>query len=397
MLKRRRQLLILTGLVVVLLFTLAAWRSLKGGDRDTFPSAGPAAVTKALTADPVPLVKAYVIAVNGTDVVGLADRATAAGVVSDLKESYARTLSQDAVLEEVQISERIDIVERMIPVEKLRNADEAKRILLRGTDKLVYYTVQRGDTLWTIAQSRNMQVEDLQKANPEAVPEALQPGEQLNLVVADPYVNLQSKQKVTYIENIPYPVDEVADSSLYPWESFDEKNGIYGKKEVVIEIVRQNQQIVGRHLLSQRVLSEPVTAVYRRGTKLAPELGTGRLQLPLAGLLTSGYGWRGGEFHTGLDLAAPWGSPVQAADSGTVVVAGWEGDYGNRIIIDHGGGKLQTLYGHLSSFAVRVGDRVGKGQVIGRVGSTGRSTGPHVHFEVRVEGRHVNPMNYFPK
>ena len=97
--------------------------------------------------------------------------------------------------------------------------------------------------------------------------------------------------------------------------------------------------------------------------------------------------------HTGIDIGAGYGSPVRAAASGTVVVAGYVSGYGTAIVVDHGGG-LATLYGHLSRLGVHVGSRVGAGQQIGNVGNTGNSTGPHLHFEVRVNGTPVNPMKY---
>jgi murein DD-endopeptidase MepM/ murein hydrolase activator NlpD len=114
---------------------------------------------------------------------------------------------------------------------------------------------------------------------------------------------------------------------------------------------------------------------------------------PASGSLTSGFGPRWGRMHEGIDIAAPTGTPIIAAQAGTVIIAGWQGGYGNLTVIDHGGG-VSTAYGHQSSIGVSVGQSVGQGQVIGAMGSTGNSTGPHLHFEVRINGGAVNPLGY---
>jgi murein DD-endopeptidase MepM/ murein hydrolase activator NlpD len=113
---------------------------------------------------------------------------------------------------------------------------------------------------------------------------------------------------------------------------------------------------------------------------------------PVNGPVVSPFGWRWGRMHEGIDIGAGYGTPIVAAASGTVIYAGWMGGYGNLIIIDHGGG-LATAYGHQSSFAVG-GGPVSQGQVIGYVGCTGHCFGPHVHFEVRVNGSPVDPLGY---
>lgn len=124
--------------------------------------------------------------------------------------------------------------------------------------------------------------------------------------------------------------------------------------------------------------------------------GTGQLGWPVRGSISSTYGYRPifGDFHTGIDIPVPTGTPVHAADSGTVLLTGWmPRGYGNYLTIYHGNG-ISTLYAHNSSLAVSQGQSVSKGQVVAYSGSTGWSTGPHCHFEVRVNGRHVNPMGY---
>jgi murein DD-endopeptidase MepM/ murein hydrolase activator NlpD len=124
-----------------------------------------------------------------------------------------------------------------------------------------------------------------------------------------------------------------------------------------------------------------------------PASGTGQLSWPVSGPVTSGFGMRWGRMHEGIDIAVGQGTPVHAAGAGTVIYAGWMDGYGNLVVIDHGNG-LSTAYGHNSSLACAVGQTVSAGQVISYSGSTGHSTGPHVHFEVRVNGTAVDPLGY---
>ena len=121
--------------------------------------------------------------------------------------------------------------------------------------------------------------------------------------------------------------------------------------------------------------------------------GSGQLSWPVSGPVTSSFGVRWGRMHEGIDIAVGQGTPVRAAAAGTVIYAGWMEGYGNLVAIDHGNG-LSTAYGHNSSLASSVGQSVSAGQVIAYSGSTGHSTGPHVHFEVRVNGAPVDPLGY---
>lgn len=126
--------------------------------------------------------------------------------------------------------------------------------------------------------------------------------------------------------------------------------------------------------------------------------GAGGFVAPVQGRVSSSFGWRnvsvnGNRYHGGLDIAAAMGTPVGAARSGVVTRAGWWGTYGNVVVLDHGDGT-ETRYAHLSAITVRVGQGLRQGDVLGRVGSTGASTGPHLHFEVRFDGRAVDPLPY---
>jgi murein DD-endopeptidase MepM/ murein hydrolase activator NlpD len=116
---------------------------------------------------------------------------------------------------------------------------------------------------------------------------------------------------------------------------------------------------------------------------------------PANGSLTSGFGYRWGSLHAGIDIANGVGTPIRAAKAGTVILAGWNGGYGNCIVIDHGGG-FSTLYGHMTRLRAGEGQRVGQGEVIGDMGSTGNSTGSHLHFETRVNGSPQDPQRYLP-
>lgn len=139
-----------------------------------------------------------------------------------------------------------------------------------------------------------------------------------------------------------------------------------------------------------------ISASVSRGN---PTPGNHRFSWPVNGPITSPFGYRndpvlgGNRLHAGVDIGASSGTPIKAAGDGVVVMAGWNGGYGNFTLIDHGGG-LATGYGHQSSIGVRVGQHVSTGEVIGNVGSTGASTGPHLHWEVRVNGTPVDPMGW---
>jgi murein DD-endopeptidase MepM/ murein hydrolase activator NlpD len=172
-------------------------------------------------------------------------------------------------------------------------------------------------------------------------------------------------------------------------------------EQALLESLRGTRAAYERRIREQQEESDEIAELLRRrGGSGARISGRGSLSSPLADpMVTSSYGYRthpifgDRRLHTGLDFRAGSGTPLSAAAPGEVVFAGWKGGYGNCTIVDHGGGTA-TLYAHQSAIRVDVGDVVTRGQVIGAAGSTGYATGPHLHFEVRVNGAPVDPMPY---
>jgi murein DD-endopeptidase MepM/ murein hydrolase activator NlpD len=154
---------------------------------------------------------------------------------------------------------------------------------------------------------------------------------------------------------------------------------------------RADAQEVDALQAASAALTERIRAAQGQSSSTTPS--SAGLIWPVSGPVTSPFGWRWGRLHEGIDIGVSYGTPIHAAASGTVIYCGWESGYGNLTVLDHGG-NLATAYGHQSSIAVGCGQHVAQGDVIGYVGSTGHSTGPHLHFEVRVNGSPVDPMGY---
>ncbi|MEB3284499.1 MAG: peptidoglycan DD-metalloendopeptidase family protein [Candidatus Sericytochromatia bacterium] len=178
------------------------------------------------------------------------------------------------------------------------------------------------------------------------------------------------------------------------------KNERQAAEQVVAQLEADNASIASmiQRIMAQRRAQE--LAARRKNPRwVRPFMGTGRFMWPVAGVITSGFGSRMhpilGRYtnHHGIDFGAPMGAPIYAPDNGEVIYAGWYGGYGKVVIIDHGG-DITTLFGHASRYVVASGSRVKKGQIIAYVGSTGMSTGPHLHFEVRRNGAAINPMAF---
>ncbi|MGI6547438.1 MAG: peptidoglycan DD-metalloendopeptidase family protein [Bacillota bacterium] len=341
---------------------------------------------------------AVAIIVDGVTAVGVPDEKTAANVIAEIQNDYKEELqSQGRVqVQDLTIAEQIDFQPMTLTADLIKNEEEAKQVLLRGTDRVIVHKVERGESLWSIASKNEMSVSDLRRANPELKGDMIKVGQSLNMIVPDPYINLLSEEERVVTQAIPFRTQVIEDSSLWPWQRVVKQPGSHGKEEITLLITRCNGEETARRVLHRTTITEPVTQVVLQGRKQIPDRGTGQLIWPMQGQLTCGFGWSRYRYHHGIDIAAPIGTPIKAADSGTVVFAGWAGALGNTVRIDHGGGKMETVYSHCNAFRVKVGDVVEKGQVIATCGNNGNSTGPHLHFEVRVNGTAVNPIQYYP-
>ncbi|MEW6308010.1 MAG: M23 family metallopeptidase [Bacillota bacterium] len=339
------------------------------------------------------------ISIGGERVVVLKDEETARAAIASVERAYVASVEQDrrSIVHSLSFREDITFGPVHAVLEDIRSLETARLILERGTDQVNTYTVKSGDSLWSIATANQLTIADLRAANPDLTSDFIRTGQQLSMVVPKPYLTISSTERRVVIESIPFAETVSTDDTRWPWDGYVLTRGVAGAREVTYEIVRENMKEVSRTLQSSTLIREPVTQHRVAGTKLVPAMGTGRFVWPLMGQLTSPFGPRVGGFHSGIDIAAPLGTEIMAADAGIVVFSGIRGLYGNLVIVDHGGGSLVTYYAHNSKNLVRVGDTVVQGQVIALVGRTGRSTGPHLHFEVRVDGRFVNPLTFYPR
>jgi murein DD-endopeptidase MepM/ murein hydrolase activator NlpD len=239
-----------------------------------------------------------------------------------------------------------------------------------GREEIITYTVQSGDALWNIAAQFGLDLDTLRWSNPdlERNPDLLSVGTELVILpVPGVYHTVETGETVSGIAE-RYGVAP-ADILNYPLNDLTTPQSLRGGQQVIVPH--------GRKELARPTPQPSLDAPFA---------------WPLVGPITQGFS----NAHRAIDIGAPYGSPVYAGRAGTVVRSGWaRTGYGYTVIIDHGQG-LVSLYSHMKGEWVRVGDWVERGQLIGEVGSTGNSSGPHVQFEARVDGERVNPMGYLP-
>ncbi|AQS57730.1 M23 family metallopeptidase [Desulforamulus ferrireducens] len=325
------------------------------------------------------------IKVRGGLKVAVKDKATAEQLLEKLKQSYS--LGPEY---KVSFQEDVEVVEVKVASDRILSEETALKRLKGESDVPRYYTVKEGDTLWDIATQFKVSPDELQDANPGFTPESMQIGQKIKMVGAlEPIINVVATTEKTVQEETVLPQQVKKNPNLPFGQTKVIQVGEKGLKEVTYQIVAVNGMETERKVLNSKVLKEAKPQIVERS---AQTMVASRGARP-GGAVLSPFGMRNGRMHTGVDLARSYGSVVGAYNSGKVIRAGWYGAYGKCVDIDHGSGVV-TRYAHLSVISVSVGQTVEKGQAIGKVGSTGRSSGPHLHFEVIVKGTPRNPLNY---
>lgn len=328
-------------------------------------------------------------------------------ILNEIKAPY----ETDEANSRIEFVEDVVIKKGMFSSDMLKDEAGLRAMFETDSDNPAYYICQDGDYMSTIAAKFDMTTAQLRALNPNVEETAIYEGLKLNIAAPDIYLRVKTVKTEVYTESVDFSVKRENDSSMYVGNTKVKTQGVKGQKEVTAEVTYIDGKRVGKQVVDSHIIKKPVDKVILVGTKKrsyssgggyvsgnfsqGSGSSSGSLTNPLAGSYVS-CGWYGYSGHRAVDLCLRGGTlnaPIRAADGGTVIFSGWAGGYGNMIKIQHSGGMV-TAYAHLNSRFVQVGDKVSKGQTIGRAGSTGNSTGPHLHFEVIINGTRVNPMNY---
>ena len=342
-------------------------------------------------------VKATGIYVDGKKIGAVQDRKTAEKALKDVADKYTKE-GDNIEVESVRFLEKVDIKTANTDLEDLHSEEEMVDLLCTSGEKETVHKVVAGDTLHSIAKKYDVWEDQLLADNKGINSKKLELGSNIIVKQQAPVLTYEVVEKITYDKVIEHKVEEQKSADIYEGMTETQQAGSDGLSEITARVTLQNGKKVEEEDLVTTVKEEPVTEVVLVGTKeRPPTVGSGKYIWPLKDSFTqsSGFGSRWGRQHKGIDLAVSVGTTVYAADGGTVVEAQYSGSYGNVVMIDHQNGQ-ETRYAHNSKLLVKKGDKVYQGQPIAKSGNTGRSTGPHVHFEIRFNGEPRNPLNYLP-
>ena len=342
-------------------------------------------------------VKAFGIYINGKKVGAVESKDVAAEVMQEIKDKSLSGM-EDAEVEEAVFIEDVEVKKGNTDLQDVSTKDEMVDILCADRETTTFHEVAAGETLSDIAKLYSIKEEDLIADNEGVSPKNLTTETRLVVKKNAPILTVKITEKVTYDKVVKYEVVKKDSKEIYEGYTELKRKGENGLTEITSRIVLVNGKQIEEIPLETTVKKEPVSKVILVGVKeRPPSVGSGKYIWPFEGgyTLTSGFKYRWGRLHEGIDLGTPSGNNVLAADGGVVTYAGYSGAYGYLIKIDHQNG-METRYAHNSSLLVSTGDKVFQGMHIAESGNTGRSTGPHLHFEIRVGGVPKDPLGFLP-
>lgn len=343
---------------------------------------------------------AYQLIINGKKWFTVSSKDSLESLLDEYQKQYLANIDKNARVKSIGIKQKVEIVEVEVRPEEIGTFEAAREKIHAVEQEAVIIEVKPRDNFWNLAKANHLSVSELEALNPDIDPDKIFPGDKLVVKPFKPVLDVIIELENTIVESVPFTIEYQKDNDLYKNQKKIVKEGIEGQKEVVYNITLLNGFQSSLKVRKERNLKEPVNAIVRIGTKTTVSRG-GRIKHGVVNgkRISSLYGYRihpitgRRRFHEGLDIAAAYGNAVYAYTDGRIEEAGWNGGYGNSILVNHGNG-LKTRYAHLSKVYVRVGQKVQTGDKIGAVGSSGNSTGPHLHFEVIQHGRTKNPLNY---
>ncbi len=299
----------------------------------------------------------------------------------------------------MNFGDTVEVVESYMPESRLSGLAEAIEEVTKDQETNKIYEVVLGDTLSEIAEIHNMGIDDLVAMNGmlEDANSMIREGDELIISVPEPELSVERQEELYYEEDYDADIVYIDNDAWYTTERVTRQQPSAGHRRVVALVSYRNDSVVNTEIIKEEVQMEAVPKIVERGTKIPPTY----IRPVSGGRISSNFGGRrapkrgASTNHKGVDIALPTGSAVMASCGGVVTRAGWAGGYGYLVVIRHPDGR-ETRYGHLSKILVSTGQNVSQGQKIALSGNTGNSTGPHLHFELLINGTAVNPRKYVP-
>ena len=305
-----------------------------------------------------------------------------------LNEQGSRILS-------IEYSKPISWKETTVEPDKLMTVKDVMSLIEKGKKEKVMHEVASGEKLEVLAEQNDMTLGQLLQLNSELEEgKALPEGQKVHMTVLAPFVNVLVEREVLKETEIPFERKVIKDKNLLKEESVVEQEGREGVQAFTYKLTEKNGELLSETIMKKEITEQKQNEITRKGTKIIPAEGSGTFAWPAdGGYISSKQGHRWGKLHKGIDIARPTTRTIMAADHGTVEFAGKAGGYGNKVTINHNNG-YKTDYAHLESIDIEAGQKIEKGMAIGKMGSTGNSTGVHLHFEIYKNGVLANPLDY---